>query len=102
MLAFASQVQQLSKFASVSGDACGQDTLQQRSGRPAPDNRSVHIAREWLSRQKANNGEACLDEGDCRICGFPSGEGHEKTDPCGIISGLLTYLEQVGGAGPAD
>ena len=78
-------------FALVSGDACGQDTLQQRSGRPAPDNRPVQIqiARQWLNRQRADKGEDCLDEGECRMCGAPAGEPHEATDPCGIITGLL-------------
>lgn len=50
------------------------------------------VAREWLERQKADNGDDLLDEGDCRMCGQPAGEGHEPTDPCGIVAGLLDLL----------
>ena len=52
------------------------------------------IARAWLQRQVAGPGEDCLDEGDCRVCGHPKGEGHEPTDPCGIIAALADALEE--------
>ena len=54
------------------------------------------LAERWLERQKATSGDDCLDEGDCRMCGTPTGESHEPTDPCGIISGLLAALARQG------
>lgn len=54
------------------------------------------IARAWLDRQIVRDGrEPLLDEGDCRLCGSPAGEGHEPTDPCGVVSELLRELERV-------
>lgn len=50
------------------------------------------IAEEWLRRQVATEHDDLLDEGDCRTCGHPAGEGHEPTDPCGIVAGLLDAL----------
>lgn len=50
-------------------------------------------ARAWLDRQKAGPDEDLLDEGDCRLCGAPSGEPHEPTDPCGIVEALLVTLK---------
>ena len=58
------------------------------------DSPEVRIAEEWLKRQKATNGDDLLDEGDCRFCGRPNGEGHEPTDPCGIVAGLLGRLHE--------
>lgn len=55
----------------------------------------VQLAQRWLSRQVATAVDDCLDEGDCRCCGHPTGEGHEPTDPCGIVAGLLSRVEQV-------
>ena len=47
-------------------------------------------AQQWLDRQIVPDGsEPMLDEGDCRLCGAPAGEGHEPTDPCGIVADLL-------------
>jgi hypothetical protein len=52
---------------------------------------AVENARAWLDRQIVTDGrEPMLDQGDCRLCGRPSGEGHEPTDPCGIVARLLT------------
>jgi hypothetical protein len=50
---------------------------------------SVEVAQQWLARQKATGRDELLDEGDCVVCGTPSGEGHEDTDACGIIASLL-------------
>lgn len=61
------------------------------AGRSSSDARSV--ARDWLARQIVKDGrEPMLDEGDCRLCGRPDGEGHEATDPCGIVFNLLNEL----------
>jgi hypothetical protein len=54
---------------------------------------AIEMARQWLARQRADNREPMLDEGDCCICGRPAGEGHEPTDPCGIVANLLAALE---------
>jgi hypothetical protein len=55
---------------------------------------ALSVARAWLDRQIVKDGrEPMLDEGDCRLCGRPSGEGHEPTDPCGIVANLMRELE---------
>jgi hypothetical protein len=54
---------------------------------------AIEVARQWLARQRADNRDPMLDEGDCRLCGRPAGEGHELTDPCGIVANLLAALE---------
>jgi hypothetical protein len=52
------------------------------------------LAVAWLARQRVEDGrEPMLDEGDCRLCGRPDGEGHEPTDPCGIVFHLLSALQ---------
>lgn len=54
----------------------------------------IATARAWLDRQIVKDGrEPELDEGDCRLCGSPSGERHDATDLCGIVAGLLDVLE---------
>lgn len=53
------------------------------------------LAREWMAHQIADAGDDLLDSGDCRCCGHPAGEGHERTDPCGIITALLAALRAV-------
>ena len=55
-------------------------------------------AQAWLARQKADANDDLLDTGDCRYCGSPNGEGHEDTDPCGIVNGLLDQLASVSAA----
>lgn len=61
-----------------------------------PTMSAEETARAWLTRQIVVDGrEPMLDEGDCRLCGSAAGEGHEDTDPCGIVAALLADLDRL-------